>query len=324
MQKSLLFYFMITPQSQIVGKLLGRYYCRIPVIRELRRITEELLEIKGAIVQIRDSMQQVHNQLCIQNTAQAIRLLDLELYSHPRYADPRRLLRHAFQVCSQNGEDGIIQEIFRRIGTVDQTFVEVGVGDGSENNTAFLLSQGWKGFWIDGNSSFLKTIKNRDDLQGGWLKSLVSHITRENITTLFAQLDIPKEFDLLSLDIDQNTYYAWEGLKGFRPRVVVVEYNASIPPNIEWKVSYAADRTWDGSHNFGASLKALEKLGRQFGYSLVGCEFIGVNAFFVRDDLVTEKFAEPFTSENHYEPPRYALLHRRGHAAAILDKTNND
>jgi hypothetical protein len=172
------------------------------------------------------------------------------------------LLRYQSQVCSQNGEDGIIHEIFRRIGSTTRIFAEVGVGNGRENNTAFLLSQGWTGFWIDGSGDFLRAVENREDLRNGCLKHLVSIACKENIAALFEQLGVPKDFDLLSLDIDQNTYYAWDGLRSFRPRVVVVEYNAAIPPDIDWKVSYNSNRIWNGTQNFGASLKAFEVLGR--------------------------------------------------------------
>jgi hypothetical protein len=142
---------------------------------------------------------------------------------------------------------------------------------------------------------------------------------------LFEGLGVPRYFDLLSLDIDQNTFYIWEALHEFKPRVVVVEYNASIPPDIDWKVQYVAKGAWDGTHNFGASLKAFEKLGTQLGYSLVGCDFLGVNAFFVRDDLVADKFAGPFTAENHYEPPRFQCYsHRQGHPRAIMDRKKGD
>lgn len=61
-------------------------------------------------------------------------------------------------------------------------------------------------------------------------------------------------------------------------------------------------------------------LGHQFGYSLVGCDIIGVNAFFVRNDLVNDNFVSPFTAENHYEPPRYSLVSNRGHKQTILDR----
>ena len=50
----------------------------------------------------------------------------------------------------------------------------------------------------------------------------------------------------------------------------------------------------------GASLEALTRLGAQIGYSLVGTNVIGFNAFFVRNDLVAEKFQRPFSAENHY------------------------
>ena len=283
---------------------IAKLYRRLPHVRNLQEILV--------------SLQRIENEL---SAHQTIRLLDFDLLDHPRYGDPRRLLRYQSQVCSQNGEDGIIHEVFRRIGTATKIFAEVGVGDGRENNTAFLLSQGWTGFWIDGGSAFLQALENREDLPKDCLKYLVSLASKENIAALFEQLGVPREFDLLSLDVDQNTYHVWEGLRSFRPSVVVVEYNAAIPPDVDWKVRYSANRTWNGTQNFGASLKAFEILGRQFGYSLVGCEFTGVNAFFVRDELLAGKFAEPFTSENHYEPPRYSMLSRRCHAPAILDRT---
>src|SRR5689334_6437610 len=57
------------------------------------------------------------------------------LLADPRFAASKRLNRHEHQVFSQNGEDGMLQELFRRIGTTDRTFVEFGVGNGQRNNT---------------------------------------------------------------------------------------------------------------------------------------------------------------------------------------------
>ncbi|MCC7117873.1 MAG: hypothetical protein IT310_05050 [Anaerolineales bacterium] len=245
----------------------------------------------------------------------------LEMERNPRYQDPLRLQKYVFQVNSQNGEDGIIQEIFRRIGAPHKTFVEIGVGDGAQNNTAFLLAQGWQGAWIDADTTFLKTIESRPDLQGEFLKCQAAFVSRENVLTIFEKLGVPVEFDFFSLDVDQNTYYVWEALAKYRPRVVLVEYNASIPPAVNWKVNYLAERVWDGSQNFGASLAAYEELGRRLGYVLVGCDYTGSNAFFVREDLAGDKFAPPFTAENHFEPPRYGLVRWRGaRRTAILDR----
>jgi len=64
---------------------------------------------------------------------------------------------------------------------------------------------------------------------------------------------------------------------------------------------------------FRTCLSAFEKLGKQKGYSLVGCSFSGSNAFFVRDDLLQDKFSAPFSAENHYEPPRYHVWLTAGH-----------
>src|SRR5690348_5573972 len=63
----------------------------------------------------------------------------------PRYADPKRLLRHGFKVYSQSDEDGIIQEIFNRIGRTSRAFIEFGVETGVECNTVKLLVEGWSG-----------------------------------------------------------------------------------------------------------------------------------------------------------------------------------
>jgi len=266
-------------------------------------------------------LDQVRREIQAIRNMEAIRWQREELEHAPRYQEPLRLPRHAFQVNSQNGEDGIIHEIFRRIGVTSRRFVEVGVGDGTENNTAFLLSQGWTGVWIDARDAFVATIASRPDLQDGCLAYRVAAVDRNTAAGLLRELGVPPEFDLLSLDTDQNTFHVWEALHEFAPRVVVVEYNAAIPPAIDWQVHYAADRAWDGSQNAGASLKAFELLGRRLGYSLVGCDYSGVNAFFVRSDLAAGQFAEPYTAENHYEPPRYPhLLHRRGHPRAILDR----
>ena len=253
-----------------------------------------------------------------QRMATLHRLLEFDLKDDPRFQDPKRLLKHTFRVNSQNGEDGLIREIFRRIGTTNRVFLEIGVGDGTENNTAFLVTQGWTGFWIDGNDGFIaKTQKRGFDAHIGLLSAFVS---KENIGSLLQQLTVPAEFDLFSLDVDFNTYYIWETLTAYRPRVVVVEYNAGIPPDMEWKVAYNPTAVWDGTWNFGASLKSYELLGARLGYKLVGCDFHGTNAFFVRDDLVGDKFAGPFTSENHFEPSRLALAYSRPVRNVVLDR----
>ncbi len=78
-------------------------------------------------------------------------------------------------------------------------------------------------------------------------------------------------------------------------------------------MAYDPKSTWRGNSYFGASLKSLELLGQNMGYNLVGCNFSGVNAFFVRSDLTGDEFFEPYSSIVHYEPARYHLISRTGH-----------
>lgn len=289
----------------MITKLTSWIYSQIPIIKELRQIRDLLISINANTLNIK--------------SFQAHTLLNFRLQEHERYGNPKRLHLYGFQVNSQNQEDGMIHEIFKRIGTTNRIFVEVGIGNGLENNTAFLLSQGWTGFWVDGNPNVLQILSSKPKIQSS-LKIKIEFVGKENVQKIFESLEVPVEFDLLSIDIDQNTYYIWEELKSFRPRVVVIEYNAAIPADINWKVEYYPDKTWDSTQNFGASLKAFELLAKEQEYSLVGCDLLGVNAFFVRNDCLDSRFLEPYTSENHYEPPRYGMVHRVGHLPNILDK----
>jgi hypothetical protein len=156
-------------------------------------------------------------------------------------------------------------------------------------------------------------------LEQGVLKAKQAFFDAENVVGILESSGVPKEFDLLSLDIDRNTYYVWESMAQFRPRVVVVEYNSKVHPSCDWKVKYDPKKVWNLTNYMGASLKALEKLGQKMGYELVGCDLMGTDAFFVRKDMDLSAFASPFTSENHYEPPRFFLRRNQGHPNCFED-----
>jgi hypothetical protein len=230
----------------------------------------------------------------------------------PRHADPKRLLRYGFKVFSQADEDGIIQEIFRRIGTTNRTFIEFGVEAGLECNTAKLLLEGWNGLWIEASPPYVAAIRNnaRSYIEGGQLKLTESLVTAENINRLIAAAGLGGEIDLIGIDIDNNDYWVWKAIDAVKPRVVVIEYNPTLRPPLALVVPYRPDAQWDGTNYFGASLEALVRLGRAKDYRLVGCNISGGNAFFVRNDLGRDAFLEPATAEEHFEPARYyfALL----------------
>lgn len=176
---------------------------------------------------------------------------------------------------SQNGEDGIINAIFAMIGTTNKYFVEFGVENGIECNTRYLSKyKGWKGLLMDGSN------ENPD------LNLHKEFITAENIETLFQKYNVPTELDLLSIDIDGNDYWIWKAITHYKPRVVIMEYNACFPWNESKTIPYKADFQWDKTDYYGATLQAMVKLGVEKGYTLVATDRNGVNAFFVRNDVL--------------------------------------
>jgi len=237
-----------------------------------------------------------------------------ELLSDPRYDNSGCLMRSRRQIFSQFGQDGIITEIFRRIGTRDRKFVEIGVAP-LESNSTYLLLQGWSGYWVD------PTLPQDSDLppdidvlqREGQLQLQRAFLRKESALQLLRSIGVPDGLDLLVIDIDYNTYHIWRELCALNPRVICVEYNSHFPPDIEWVAPYKESGIWDMTINYGASLKAFAETGKNCGYALVGCELSGTDAFFVRSDLVGDRFFAATSAEVHYEPPRFYLQQTPGH-----------
>lgn len=268
-------------------------------------------EVRAMRLQQQAMLQELHRQ----GVASADAAADTLGRDPARYRDPLSLTFAPGQVYSQVNEDGILAEIFRRIGETNRQFVEIAAGDGIENTTRLLLDLGWTGLWVEAGEKEAASIRAvaAPFIDSGALTVVDSRIDRDNARSLI-EPHADAEPDLLSLDIDYNTSHIWRALDFLRPRVVCIEYNGHYPPGVAHEVPYKADGAWQGTTRFGASLKALELIGREKGYSLVACDGHGVNAFFVRDDLCDEeRFQAPFTAEHHYEPPRYAAVHMRGH-----------
>ncbi len=219
-----------------------------------------------------------------------------QLLAEPRYAAPGRLERHGFKVWSQNDEDGILAEIFRRIGTASRSFVEFGVSHGRECNTLKLLVEGWRGLWMEANAGDCDRIRRVFALKlaEGQLELLQTIVSPDNICALIAGARVASvgELDLLSIDIDGNDYHVLKAIGGLRPRVLVIEYNGKFPPPMDLVPPYDPDHAWDGSDYGGSSLQALANLAARLGYRLVGTNITGANAFFVRSDLAGGHFAD--------------------------------
>lgn len=219
------------------------------------------------------------------------------------------LLAAEAKVFSQFNEDGILRWIFDRIGPGNRRFVEFGIGNGKECNTANLsINGGWSGLLMDANPADAQKARlfyaSRPELSPGQVDVLPAMVTTDNINPLLAGHAAKGPTDLLSLDIDGNDLWVWRAISAIDPRIVVIEYNAAFGPSRSLSVPYDAafDRfKYHPSGIFhGASLSALAKVGREKGYLLVGCESHGVNAFFVKSEIAAG-FVE-LTPEQAYYP----------------------
>jgi hypothetical protein len=224
-----------------------------------------------------------------------------------------RLNEYELKVFSQNGEDGVLLRLFSDIGTTDRRFVEFGSNDGIECNTHNLSVQwGWSGLLLEADHQLVATARRfytRElEAEVSRVKIRQAFVQPRNIDRLITEAGLTDEIDLLSIDIDSNDYWVWQAITAVRPRVVVVEYNASFGPS--WSATMPFTEHFDrfdthrSGYYFGASLGALAALGSSKGYRLIGCESRGVNAFFLRDDIADDRYPELKPEEAWYPEAR--------------------
>lgn len=222
-----------------------------------------------------------------------------------------------YRVFSQNDEDGIIQHILSRLPQERLTcsFIEIGCGDGLQNNTHLLALQGWRGYWVDGsqeNIDAIGTPGNSDKL-----KTVCRFVDKENIGALVKEACVflrTQEIDFLSLDVDGNDLHLLkEALRHMTPKLLCVEYNAKFPPPLSFAMPYNPTHAWQSDDYFGASLQAF--VDGLKDYRLLCCNLAGVNAFFVHKDYAGDFTLYP--PEKLYQPARYRLSYASGHPASM-------
>lgn len=196
-----------------------------------------------------------------------------------------------FQVFSQFGDDGIIQWLISYLDITNKSFVEFGVEKYIEANTRFLLfNNKWNGLVIDGDEQNVNFIKKDVVSYFFNLQSIRSFITKDNINELIQSKGFDLDLGLLSIDIDGNDYWIWKSLEKINPIIVISEYNAEFGLN-PWTIPYKQDFVWDkknGMYYWGTSLMSLCDLADKKGYSFIGCNSHGNNAYFIRNDKMKD------------------------------------
>lgn len=220
---------------------------------------------------------------------------EIDQFSRKYKVKNKVLFKSEYSLYSQNGEDGILRYIFSEIGSTNKTFVEFGFGSSENNTLRLVLIEQWNGLYIDGSAIDCEIMKQALRYKNiNRIKVVNAFLTRENINSVIKKSGLKGEIDLLSIDVDGIDYWLWEALSIINPRVVVIEYNASLGSTHSLTVPY--DPTFDRNRYHpsgfyhGASVKALETLGKKKGYRLIGCDSSGTNAFFLRNEIARKKF----------------------------------
>jgi hypothetical protein len=231
---------------------------------------------------------------------------------------------YEFKIFSQFGDDGLIQYLLKNIKIENEIFIEFGVEDYSESNTRFLMMHNnWKGFVMDGSEENMKRLHNAPWYWKHFLKNKAAFITKENINALLAETGF-KNIGLLHIDIDGNDAHILKelNLKELNPAIIIMEYNAVFGKERAISIPYEKDfeRTKKHYSNlyWGASLAALTYIADNKGYTLVGCNLAGNNAYYVRRDLLNGEITEK-TVEEAYVLSKYRESRNMDYSLSYLE-----
>ncbi|WP_296700692.1 hypothetical protein [Algoriphagus sp.] len=221
------------------------------------------------------------------------------LLSNQQYSlNSTNLNDYEFKIFSQFGDDGIIQYLIKNIEIKNEIFIEFGVGDYLESNTRFLMmNNNWSGFVMDGSELAMNQLQNQ---KWYWKYSLTNKavfIDKDNINGLLKSTGF-SEIGLLHIDLDGNDYHIFKeiDLSTLNPSILILEYNSIFGNKrlitIPYDPGFIRTKAHFSNLFFGASLPALNHEANEKGYSLIGCNKAGNNAYFLRKDLLNDKVKE--------------------------------
>jgi len=188
---------------------------------------------------------------------------------------------YASSVASEHGEDGIIAEICNRIGAANNWCVEFGALNGTHDSNTWnlIVNKGWEGVLIEADKTYFEKLTEvyQGNPRAHCFNEFIEYEGEHSIDSILSRTQIPKDFDLLSIDIDGSDYHVWDSLARYTPRLVVIEFNPTIPDDVEFV------QPRDMGVFQGSSLRSTVLLANRKGYELVLVN--ETNAFFVLKEL---------------------------------------
>jgi len=217
-------------------------------------------------------------------------------------------------VYSQNGEDGLIAEIVRRMGLQPAWTCDVGAWDGRYGSNCYaLVKKGWPCLMIEADGRKFQYLQQLARGAGGLIRPMQAHVDHtggpHSLDALIERAELPGKIELVSIDIDSFDYHVWQGFS-HRPAIVVIEITSSTPPGEHYVFGELK-----GSRRL-STFSAMLELGRRKQYTLA-CHT--GNMIFVRDEdaptlgLSREELERPETMfvSDWVSPTRTAVWKRK-------------
>lgn len=194
--------------------------------------------------------------------------------------------RAGMRECPHYSEDGVILEVFRQIGVGKKPLV-IEFGESRSLGTTtrsfrltycsravyFTRDLGPKSWLLNVLDILKVALADRSILPLRFFRSMPFKFfcTPDNIVPLFHRKSV-NEIDVLTIDIDSYDYEMAKVLleAGFSPRLLILEYNPSLPAGASLALPYRPNGPWPTNRRaYGASYEALDKLASSHGYKLV-------------------------------------------------------
>jgi hypothetical protein len=171
-----------------------------------------------------------------------------------------------------------------------------------------MINDNWSGFIMDGSDNNIDKIKKSEYFWKYDLQAKSVFITKENINFHLQSIGYDPEVGILHIDLDGNDYWIWKEINVINPIILILEYNSVFGSDRYVTIPYKDDFVRSNYHYsnlyFGASLPAFYKLSVNKGYTFIGCNSAGNNAYFIRNDKMNGKIKE-LTLEEGYVDSRF-------------------
>jgi hypothetical protein len=149
------------------------------------------------------------------------------------------LLHYAADVWSQNGDDGILREILRRVGIQTGFFIEFGAFDPILlSQTRLLYEKGWSGMLIEGDQVRAARIKSFYANVPGMICLEGMVFADKHPFTLDDYCDrhgVTGDPEFVSIDVDGLDLNIFESMKR-HPKVIAIEGGGSWHPEMKQRV----------------------------------------------------------------------------------------